>query len=119
MTDPFSPLRGIRVVEVSHMIMGPSCGMFLGMLGAEVVKVEPPEGDKTRDLTGMGRPFFPLFNRGKKSVQLDLQAEAGTALPLSTRCWRRQMCSWTIFAMRRWTKMGADPDDLRRRATPG
>lgn len=63
MDQNFRPLEGIRVVEMSHMIMGPSCGMFLGMLGAEVVKVEPPEGDKTRNLTGMGRPFFPLFNR--------------------------------------------------------
>jgi crotonobetainyl-CoA:carnitine CoA-transferase CaiB-like acyl-CoA transferase len=73
----FRPLEGIRVVEMSHMIMGPSCGMFLGFLGAEVIKVEPPEGDKTRDLGGMGRPMFPLFNRGKKSVQLDLKTEAG------------------------------------------
>lgn len=73
----FRPLEGIRVIEMSHMIMGPSCGMFLGFLGAEVIKVEPPEGDKTRDLGGMGRPMFPLFNRGKKSVQLDLKSEAG------------------------------------------
>ena len=65
MTEPFAPLAGIRVVEMSHMIMGPSCGMILGFLGAEVIKVEPPQGDKTRQLTGMGRPFFPLFNRGK------------------------------------------------------
>lgn len=73
----FLPLEGVRVVEMSHMIMGPSCGMFLGFLGAEVIKVEPPEGDKTRNLGGMGRPMFPLFNRGKKSVQLDLKTEAG------------------------------------------
>lgn len=75
----FMPLDGIRVVEMSHMIMGPSCGMFLGFLGAEVIKVEPPEGDKTRTLGGMGRPMFPLFNRGKKSVQLDLKTDAGRA----------------------------------------
>ncbi len=68
------PLSGIRVVEMSHMIMGPSCGMFLGFLGAEVVKIEPPGGDKTRNLTGMGAGFFPTFNRGKKSVVLDLDA---------------------------------------------
>jgi crotonobetainyl-CoA:carnitine CoA-transferase CaiB-like acyl-CoA transferase len=73
----FKPLAGIRVVEMSHMIMGPSCGMFLGFLGAEIIKVEPPDGDKTRRLSGMGRPMFPLFNRGKKSVQLDLKTEAG------------------------------------------
>ncbi len=70
------PLSGIRVIEMSHMIMGPSCGMFLGFLGAEVIKVEPPGGDKTRDLTGMGAGFFPTFNRGKKSVVLDLKASA-------------------------------------------
>ncbi|WP_416914221.1 CaiB/BaiF CoA transferase family protein [Seohaeicola sp.] len=51
--------------------------MFLAFLGAEVIKVEPPEGDKTRDLTGMGRGFFPTFNRGKKSVTLDLKTDAG------------------------------------------
>ncbi|MEQ8813991.1 MAG: CoA transferase [Thalassobaculum sp.] len=79
MDGDFRPLDGIRVVEMSHMIMGPSCGMFLGFLGAEVIKVEPPEGDKTRRLGGMGRPMFPLFNRGKKSVQLDLKTEAGRA----------------------------------------
>ncbi|MBS3651778.1 CoA transferase [Pseudaminobacter sp. 19-2017] len=77
MDRQFKPLAGIRVVEMSHMIMGPSCGMFLGFLGAEVIKVEPPEGDKTRKLSGMGRPMFPLFNRGKKSVQLDLETECG------------------------------------------
>jgi crotonobetainyl-CoA:carnitine CoA-transferase CaiB-like acyl-CoA transferase len=77
MSATFRPLEGIRVVEMSHMIMGPSCGMFLGYLGAEVIKVEPPQGDKTRKLTGMGRPMFPLFNRGKKSVTIDVKTEAG------------------------------------------
>lgn len=75
----FAPLKGVRVIEMSHMIMGPSCGMFLAFLGAEVIKVEPPEGDKTRDLTGMGRGFFPTFNRAKKSITLDLKSEAGRA----------------------------------------
>ncbi|MDU8943656.1 CaiB/BaiF CoA transferase family protein [Ovoidimarina sediminis] len=78
MTEPaFTPLKDIRVVEMSHMIMGPACGMFLSLLGAEVIKVEPPGGDKTRYLQGMGRPMHPLFNRGKKSVCLDLKSEAG------------------------------------------
>ncbi len=77
MPEQFQPLAGIRVVEMTHMIMGPSSGMFLAFLGAEVIKVEPPEGDKTRDLTGMGRGFFPTFNRGKKSVTLDLKTDAG------------------------------------------
>lgn len=67
------PLEGLRVVEMSHMVMGPSTGMFLGFLGAEVIKVEPPQGDKTRNLTGMGAGFFPTFNRGKKSVTLNVK----------------------------------------------
>ncbi|MFV0385980.1 CaiB/BaiF CoA transferase family protein [Paracoccus sp. (in: a-proteobacteria)] len=67
------PLNGIRVVEMSHMVMGPSTGMFLGFLGAEVIKIEPPEGDKTRNLIGMGAGFFPTFNRGKKSVTLNIK----------------------------------------------
>lgn len=79
MNDDFKPLAGLRVIEMTHMIMGPSCGMFLGMLGAEVIKVEPPEGDKTRALTGMGRGFHPTFNRGKKSITLDLKSDAGRA----------------------------------------
>lgn len=70
-------LKGVRVVEMSHMIMGPSCGMFLAMLGADVIKVEPPEGDRTRQLTGMGTGFFPIFNRGKRSITLDINSDAG------------------------------------------
>jgi crotonobetainyl-CoA:carnitine CoA-transferase CaiB-like acyl-CoA transferase len=66
------PLENIRVIEMSHMIMGPSCGMMLAQLGAEVIKIEPPKGDKTRGLKGMGTAFFPLFNRGKRSIVLDL-----------------------------------------------
>jgi crotonobetainyl-CoA:carnitine CoA-transferase CaiB-like acyl-CoA transferase len=65
------PLEGVRVVEMTHMVMGPTCGMILAQLGAEVIKVEPPAGDKTRSLGGMGTSFFPLFNRGKRSVVLD------------------------------------------------
>src|ERR1700751_3730643 len=65
------PLEGVRVVEMTHRVMGPTCGMILAQLGAEVIKVEPPTGDKTRTLGGMGTSFFPLFNRGKRSVMLD------------------------------------------------
>lgn len=79
MEHSYQPLAGIRVVEISHMIMGPSAGFFLASLGAEVIKIEPPEGDKTRKLTGMGRGFFPSFNRGKKSVVLDTQTPEGLA----------------------------------------
>ena len=70
------PLEGIRVIEFSHMVMGPSCGMILADLGAEVIKVEPRgAGDKTRYLPGSGSGLFPAFNRNKHSVQLDI-AEA-------------------------------------------
>lgn len=69
------PLQGIRVVEMSHMVMGPACGMILVQLGAEVIKVEPAKGDKTRDLRGMGTSFFPLFNRGKRSMVLDIELD--------------------------------------------
>jgi crotonobetainyl-CoA:carnitine CoA-transferase CaiB-like acyl-CoA transferase len=71
MTATGLPLDGVRVVEMTHMVMGPTCGMILAQLGAEVIKVEPPAGDKTRTLGGMGTSFFPLFNRGKRSVVLD------------------------------------------------
>ena len=67
------PLSGVRVVEMTHMVMGPTCGMILAQLGADVIKVEPPAGDKTRSLGGMGISFFPLFNRGKRSVVLDFE----------------------------------------------
>ncbi|MGE4336687.1 MAG: CaiB/BaiF CoA transferase family protein [Pigmentiphaga sp.] len=71
------PLAGLRVVEFTHMVMGPTCGMILADLGAEVVKVEPLEGDRTRSLPGLGIGFFPLFNRNKKSLALDLRHPDG------------------------------------------
>jgi crotonobetainyl-CoA:carnitine CoA-transferase CaiB-like acyl-CoA transferase len=74
------PLEGIRVVEFSHMVMGPSCGLVLADLGAEVIKVEPTgKGDPTRYLTSSGAGFFASFNRNKKSVTLDLAAAEGIA----------------------------------------
>jgi crotonobetainyl-CoA:carnitine CoA-transferase CaiB-like acyl-CoA transferase len=71
------PYEGIRVVEFTHMVMGPTCGMVLADLGAEVIKVEPPQGDNTRRLLGSGAGFYPLFNRNKKSIALDLQTPEG------------------------------------------
>jgi crotonobetainyl-CoA:carnitine CoA-transferase CaiB-like acyl-CoA transferase len=71
------PYDGIRVVEFTHMVMGPTCGMVLADLGAEVIKVEPPQGDNTRRLLGSGAGFYPLFNRNKKSIALDLQTTEG------------------------------------------
>lgn len=71
------PLAGLRVVEFSHMVMGPTCGLVLADLGAEVIKVEPVEGDRTRHLLGAGAGFFPMFNRNKKSVAMDLRQASG------------------------------------------
>ena len=71
------PYAGIRVVEFTHMVMGPTCGLLLGDLGAEVIKVEPVEGDATRRLLGSGAGFFPGFNRNKKSIALDLKTPEG------------------------------------------
>lgn len=77
MSDSQLPLSGIRVVEFSHMVMGPTCGMILADLGAEVIKIEPPGGDKTRQLPGLGMGFFRTFNRNKKSVVLDINTSDG------------------------------------------
>jgi crotonobetainyl-CoA:carnitine CoA-transferase CaiB-like acyl-CoA transferase len=77
MPEKTLPLAGIRVVEFTHMVMGPTCGMVLADLGAEVIKVEPIAGDNTRKLLGSGAGFFPLFNRNKKSIALDLQRPEG------------------------------------------
>lgn len=79
MSTPFTklPYAGLRVIEFSHMVMGPTCGLILADLGAEVIKVEPPGGDKTRRLLGSGAGFYPLFNRNKRSLVLDLESSAG------------------------------------------
>ena len=71
------PYEGIRVVEFTHMVMGPTCGMILADLGAEVIKVEPIDGDKTRKLLGSGAGFFPMFNRNKKSIAVDMKTPEG------------------------------------------
>ena len=74
------PLDGVRAIEFCQTIMGPSCGLILADLGADVVKVEPvPDGDKTRRLSGFGAGFFTAFNRNKRSVAIDLKSEAGLA----------------------------------------
>ncbi|KAB2872823.1 MAG: CoA transferase [Burkholderiaceae bacterium] len=74
------PLAGLKVVEFTHMVMGPTCGMVLADLGAEVIKVEPIDGDRTRTLLGAGIGFFPMFNRNKKSIRIDLHQSAGAAV---------------------------------------
>ena len=71
------PLSGIRVVEFSHMVMGPSAGLVLADLGADVIKIEPPKGDKTRDLKGSGAGYFAMYNRNKRSMSLDMKSAWG------------------------------------------
>ena len=82
-SDADLPLAGVRVVEFTHMVMGPTCGMVLADLGAEVIKVEPVAGDNTRKLLGSGAGFFPLFNRNKKSIALDLSNPQGREAALA------------------------------------
>ncbi|WP_366656215.1 CaiB/BaiF CoA-transferase family protein [Fodinicurvata sp. EGI_FJ10296] len=72
------PLSALRVAEFTHTVMGPTCGVFLADLGADVVRVEPPpDGDRTRYLTGTGTGYFGFYNRNKKSVMLDLKSAEG------------------------------------------
>jgi crotonobetainyl-CoA:carnitine CoA-transferase CaiB-like acyl-CoA transferase len=98
---------------MTHMVMGPTCGMVLAQLGAEVIKVEPPAGDKTRSLGGMGISFFPLFNRGKRSVVLDF----GRAEDRETM--HRLLASADVFLENfrdgQLEKQGLGADELRRK----
>ena len=79
---PLLPLQGVRVVEFAHMVMGPTCGLVLADLGADVIKVEPLEGDNTRRLVGAGAGFYPIFNRNKKSLAVDIKRTEGLELVL-------------------------------------
>ena len=106
------PYAGIRVVEFTHMVMGPTCGMLLGDLGAEVIKVEPIAGDDTRRLLGSGAGFFPTFNRNKKSIALDLKKPEGVEAAL------KLIASADIvsenFKPGTMKKLGLDYDTLRK-----
>ncbi|MEM9899135.1 MAG: CaiB/BaiF CoA-transferase family protein, partial [Pseudomonadota bacterium] len=82
MGDSSKPLKGIKVVEFTHMVMGPAAGLILADLGADVVKIEPIGGDKTRRLRGSGAGYFAMYNRNKKSVCLDLKTPRGSELAL-------------------------------------
>ena len=79
-SDSSLPLAGIRVVEFTHMVMGPVVGLILADLGADVIKIEPPGGDKTRRLPGSGAGYFPMYNRNKRSICLDTKSEQGQAV---------------------------------------
>lgn len=72
-----TPLAGLRVVEFTHMVMGPAAGQILADLGADVIKVEPIGGDATRRLVGSGAGYFPMYNRGKRSICIDLKSPQG------------------------------------------
>jgi crotonobetainyl-CoA:carnitine CoA-transferase CaiB-like acyl-CoA transferase len=110
-TPPLLPYAGVRVVEFTHMVMGPTCGMLLGDLGAEVIKVEPIAGDDTRRLLGSGAGFFPTFNRNKKSIALDLKQPEGVEAAL------RLVASADIvsenFKPGTMKKLGLDYESLR------
>ena len=77
MTERTLPLDGIRALEFGHTILGPCCGMILADLGAEVIKIEPPDGERTRRLRGFGTGYFAFYNRNKKSVTLDYKTVQG------------------------------------------
>ena len=80
MTDSTTPLAGIKVVEFTHMVMGPTAGVILADLGAQVIKIEPLKGDNTRKLKGSGGGYFAMYNRNKSSLCLDLKSDEGLAL---------------------------------------
>ena len=74
------PLKGLKVLEFTHTIMGPTAGLLFAELGADVIKIEPaPDGDKTRKLGGFGAGFFSGFNRNKRSLAVNLKTNEGRA----------------------------------------
>lgn len=75
-----TPLAGIKVIEFTHMVMGPTVGHILAGLGADVIRIEPIGGDRTRRLLGSGAGYFPMYNRGKRSICLDLKSAEGKAV---------------------------------------
>ena len=70
-------LSSLRVLEFSHAVLGPACGLVLADLGAEVIRIEPLDGDPTRKLKGFGTGYYPFFNRNKKSLAIDIKSDAG------------------------------------------
>ena len=80
-TDRRLPLAGLKILELGHTVMGPTCGLILADMGAEVLKIEPPPGgDRTRRLTGFGAGFFAYLNRNKASLAIDLKSTRGAAV---------------------------------------
>ena len=83
MDDSLRPLSGIKVIEMTHMVMGPAVGSILGDLGADVIKIEPVTGDKTRKLKKSGSGYFLTYNRNKRSIALDIKSSEGREVVLS------------------------------------
>ncbi len=79
MSDP-TPLAGLKVIEFTHMVMGPAVGAILASLGAKVTRVEPIGGDRTRNLVGSGSGYFPMYNRHKQSISLNLKDPDGLGI---------------------------------------
>ena len=76
------PLAGVTVIEFTHMVMGPAAGLMLADLGADIIRIEPAQGDSTRLLPGSGAGYFPMYNRNKRSLCVDLKSAAGKQLVL-------------------------------------
>jgi crotonobetainyl-CoA:carnitine CoA-transferase CaiB-like acyl-CoA transferase len=111
MTAP-QPLAGLKVVEFTHMVMGPTCGLVLADLGADVVKVEPaPAGDSTRRLGGSGIGFYAAFQRNRRSLCIDMKTAEGLALVLKLLAGADVMVE--NFRPGAMAKLGLDPDHLR------
>lgn len=72
-----APLKGIKVLEFTHAVMGPCAGLMLADMGADVVHVEPTHGDSTRRLQGFGTGYFWFYNRNKRSLAVNLKSEEG------------------------------------------
>jgi crotonobetainyl-CoA:carnitine CoA-transferase CaiB-like acyl-CoA transferase len=113
---PDLPLTGLKVVEFSHMVMGPSIGVILGDLGAAVVKVEPVGGDATRRLQGSGAGYFPMFNRNKRSICINLKDPRG--LDIARRLVQGADVMIENFRPEAMDRLGLGYDDLSK-SNPG
>ncbi|HET8746356.1 MAG TPA: CoA transferase [Ramlibacter sp.] len=80
--SPATPLAGVRVIDFGQYIAGPGAAMVLGELGASVIKIEPLAGDQARHIGRYGESMVRAYNRGKRSIALDLKSEAGRAIAL-------------------------------------
>ena len=105
------PLAGIRVLEFGHTILGPCCGMVLADFGAEVIKIEPPGGERTRRLKGFGTGYFAYFNRNKKSITLDYKTPEGLATARALVATADVLIE--NMAPNALTRAGLGPEDLR------